>query len=67
MGEPSKDKRGATTEPTKDMQKPQGWIRIHSDENEKGILVDKLQDDEPRNIASQPPGHKLRKLEKPAE
>ena len=67
MGEHSKNKRASTTEPTKDMQKTQGWIRMHSDEDAKTPQVDKPQDDEPQNTASEPPDHKVRKLEKPIE
>lgn len=67
MGEPSKDKRGSTTESTKDKQRAQGWIRIHSDEMAKAPLVDKPQDEEPPGTGSQMPSDKIRKLEKPIE
>ena len=67
MGEPSKDKRGSTTESTKDKQQTQGWIRIHSDETAPNPPVDKSQGEEPKDIGSQAPGDKVRKLEKPIE
>ena len=64
MGEPSKDKRGSTTESTGDKPKAQGWIRIHSDETAKAPPVDKTPDETPSDAGSQTPSDKVRKLEK---
>ena len=65
MGEATRDKQSSSTESKNDVQKRQGWIRLHTDEGAKSPSVDKV--DEPEDSVAQSHDRKVRKLEKPIE
>jgi hypothetical protein len=62
MGEATRDRQGSTSEPKKDKQKTQGWIRMHTDEDTRVSSVDEQKESEPQSH-----DRKARKLEMPIE
>ena len=62
MGETTRHNQSSTSEPKKDKQKTQGWIRMHTEEDARTPSVDEQQDS-----ATQSDDRKARKLEKPIE
>jgi len=62
MGEATRDNQSSTSEPKKDKQKSQGWIRMHTDEAERTPYVEEHEDN-----LDQSRDQKPRKLEKPIE
>jgi hypothetical protein len=56
MEEDTRDKQESTSEPKRDKQKTQGWIRMHSEEKAKPPPVG-----EPLDEESQSHDHKIRK------
>lgn len=62
MGEATRDKQDAASEPKKDKQKAQGWIRMHTEEAAKPPALDEPKEDE---VQARDP--KVRKLEKPIQ
>ena len=65
MGETTSDKQGSTTGSKEDLQKRQGWIRMHSDESRKPSSTDEV--DAPEVSATEAHDRKARKLENPIE
>ena len=65
MGETTSDKESSTTGSKEDLQKRQGWIRIHSDESGKASSIDEV--DNPEKSAAEAHDRKGRKLESPTE
>ena len=65
MGETTSDKQSSTTRSKEDLQKRQGWIRMHSDEAGKASSIDEA--DDPEKSAAQTHDRKVRKLENPIE
>ena len=67
MGETTSDKQSSTTKSKEDLQKRQGWIRMHSDADESGKASSIDEVDNPEKSAAQPHDRKVRKLENPIE